>query len=337
MLEIKDKDKLQILADNKAELNYRDLCNYLDLPYLRGCSKEKQLKELSSLCEYEKVGTKYKFIQVYDSPLIIRDGKSTTLPNIEYILLSQLSKSEIDGILFVSNKELLKLCYMINNNYYSILNDKNRNTAFIGEKYGFDDSFVEYVDKAYDILKPSLISALKSMSNRKEIIISTGYKAQQENGVFVCCSATDELGSELFRIQGQAMEQLGVKTYSDFWGRYINKRQDYYDLCNAITQEKSKNDQKWIDNHWNFEKFYQCYAITLNVDKMKYDLKSLESVKQELNDITKDKMHNTKLLRDMSYNDIDKWFIVCNTRQGDKQYSIVDDVKIISGIHERKE
>lgn len=335
MIKIDDEEKLQILVDNKAKLNYRELTNFLELPYLRGNAKEHQLSELSRICNIEKDKTKYEITEIYDSKLVKlsqKNGKSTTLPDIEYILLSQLSKSGIDGTLFVSNKELLRLCYMINNNYCAILNDKHRNSTFVGEKYGFDDSFIEYVDKAYDILKPSLINALKSMSNRKEISITTGYKSVKDNGTFICASVTDELGEELFHIQGKAMEKLGVKKYSDFWGRYINKRQDYYDLCNAIVKDKSENDPKWIQNDWHFDKFYQCYAITLNVSKMKFDLKSLENVREDLNNITKDKIHNTKLLRDLSYNDIDKWFVVCNTAEGDKQYSIVDDIKILSSL-----
>ena len=335
MIKIDDEEKLQILVDNKAKLNYRELTNFLELPYLRGNAKEHQLSELSRICNIEKDKTKYEITEIYDSKLIKlsqKNGKSTTLPDIEYILLSQLSKSGINGTLFVSNKELLRLCYMINNNYCAILNDKHRNSTFVGEKYGFDDSFIEYVDKAYDILKPSLINALKSMSNRKEIAITTGYKTVKDNGTFICASVTDELGEELFHIQGKAMEKLGVKKYSDFWGRYINKRQDYYDLCNAIVKDKSENDPKWIQNGWNFDKFYQCYAITLNVSKMKLDLKSLESVREDLNNITKDKIHHTKLLRDLSYNDIDKWFVVCNTAEGDKQYRIVDDIKILSSL-----
>ena len=335
MVDIKDKEKLQILVDNKAKLSYRELTNYLEIPYLGGNSKEKQLSELSRICNIKKDKTKYEITEVYDvllSNLSKKNGKSTTLPNIEYILMSQLSKSDIDGVLFVSNKELLRFCYMINNNYYSILNDKHKNSTYIGEKYGFDDSFIEYVDKAYDILKPSLVNALKSMSNKKEIVITTGYKAFNKNNSFVCCSVTEELGEELFKIQGSAMKKLGVNKYSDFWGKHINKRQDYYDLCNAIVKDKSENDPKWIQNGWNFDKFYQCYAITLNTGKIQFDLQSLETAREDLNGITKDKMHNTKLLRDLSYNDIDKWFMVCNTSQGDKQYSIVDDIKIISSL-----
>ena len=131
MIDIKDEEKLQMLVDSQSELNYRELTNFLELPYLRGYSKDKQLSELSKICKIEKDKTRYKITEIYNSALIKKDGKSTTLPDIEYILLSQLSKSDIDGTLFVSNKELLRLCYMINNNYYAILNDKHRNSAFI--------------------------------------------------------------------------------------------------------------------------------------------------------------------------------------------------------------
>ena len=49
MIDIKDEEKLQILIDNKVKLNYRELTNYLEIPYLGGNSKEKQLSELSRI------------------------------------------------------------------------------------------------------------------------------------------------------------------------------------------------------------------------------------------------------------------------------------------------
>lgn len=54
------------------------------------------------------------------------------------------------------------------------------------------------------------------MSNSKEIAITTGYKAVKENSTIICASVTDELGEELFRIQGYAMEKLGVKNIQTF-------------------------------------------------------------------------------------------------------------------------
>ena len=54
MIDIKDEEKLQMLVDNKAKLNYRELTNFLELPYLGGNSKEKQLSELSRICNIKK-------------------------------------------------------------------------------------------------------------------------------------------------------------------------------------------------------------------------------------------------------------------------------------------
>ena len=73
MINIKDEEKLQILVDNQSELNYRELTNFLELPYLRGNSKDKQLNELSKICKIEKNKTKYKITEIYDE--IIDDNR----------------------------------------------------------------------------------------------------------------------------------------------------------------------------------------------------------------------------------------------------------------------
>ena len=73
MINIKDEKKLQILVDNQSELNYRELTNFLELPYLRGYSKDKQLNELSKICKIEKNKTKYKITEIYDE--IIDDNR----------------------------------------------------------------------------------------------------------------------------------------------------------------------------------------------------------------------------------------------------------------------
>ena len=66
MINIKDEEKLQMLVDSQSELNYRELTNFLELPYLRGNSKDKQLNELSKICKIEKNKTRYKITEIYD-------------------------------------------------------------------------------------------------------------------------------------------------------------------------------------------------------------------------------------------------------------------------------
>lgn len=73
MIDIKDEEKLQMLVDSQSELNYRELTNFLELPYLRGNSKDKQLSELSKICKIEKDKTKYKITEIYDE--IIDDNR----------------------------------------------------------------------------------------------------------------------------------------------------------------------------------------------------------------------------------------------------------------------
>ena len=73
MINIKDEEKLQMLVDSQSELNYRELTNFLELPYLRGYSKDKQLNELSKICKIEKNKTRYKITEIYDE--IIDDNR----------------------------------------------------------------------------------------------------------------------------------------------------------------------------------------------------------------------------------------------------------------------
>lgn len=319
-----NKEKLKEI---KEEITYKELTQYLDIPYYRGCQKESQMKELSRYCKFSKNGTKYKILEVYDTIKIPQDNRHKTMPSIEFILLNELSKADINGVLFASNKELLKLCYIINNNYYSILSNKNKNSLIISEKYNFDSSFIDYVDKAYDVLKPSLLSALKSMENRKEILKNVGFKVVKKNNSIICVSATEPLGEELFKIQGNVMKNMGIMNQSDLFGKYAYRKKEYYNTCNVMLRNKCKYDSLYIKNGWDFEKFYQCYAININQEKMKYDLKTCIKIKKELNNIMRNKIHTTKTFHNLSYNEIDKWFEICNTNEGDKKYQFSEDIR----------
>ena len=86
MINIKDEEKLQMLVDSQSELNYRELTNFLELPYLRGYSKDKQLNELSKICKIEKNKTRYKITEIYDD--IIDDNKRKS----HFLELTNISK-----------------------------------------------------------------------------------------------------------------------------------------------------------------------------------------------------------------------------------------------------
>lgn len=47
-------DELKKICDEKEMLNYKQLCERLDIPILNGTSKTKQIKEINTICKYEK-------------------------------------------------------------------------------------------------------------------------------------------------------------------------------------------------------------------------------------------------------------------------------------------
>lgn len=309
-------------------ISYKDLCTELNIPYYSGKQKILQLNDLKRYYDFEKVGTKYLIKKIYDTPMFKTNGNAITLNEIRFILLNILSHNDYNNEhYFASNKDLLRLCYIINNNYYSILNNKDRNSLYICNKYNLDDSFIEYINKAYSALKPVIIGALESMVKRKEILLNVGYKIRKGGVVVTAVSGNSPLGKEIFRIQGQAMKELGVEKYSDLWGRHVNKKQEYFDLCDTLVAYNVHENQLWIDNGWDFEGFYQCYEIIRNVDKIRWDLAELVKTQNELNGKIKDKLKVTKLLKSLSDNEIENYFYILNTTDGDKDYEIVEDIK----------
>ena len=308
------------MLKKEKEYTYKQICENLNLPQKTGNAKIKQLSELSKYYNYTKNKNKFYINDIIDTSEIKDTAikKNQTQINIEHILMTVLSGLQDDEqVYFASNKELLLLCYAINNNYYSILNDKHRNSVVVKKYFGLDNSFIEYVEKTYDLLKPMLKNCLLSMQSRKEISLNKGYKIIKNGKIDSCVSETDELGGKLFKIQGDAMRELGISSENELYGKKIYLKNEYYNLCNKKAHELDET----------IDKFYQCYAIVLNVEKIKYDL-SLERC--DLNSKIYNKVHSTTTLRNLSYNQIEQWFNVLHTKNGDNEYKIVDLIKMIS-------
>ena len=68
-------DELKNIFDNQEMLNYKQLCERLGIPILGGSSKVKQIKEIATICKYEKIRRKYKIVEIYEEPLKYIDGR----------------------------------------------------------------------------------------------------------------------------------------------------------------------------------------------------------------------------------------------------------------------
>lgn len=125
-----DKQKLQILLDAQTELNYKDFCEYLEIPIKTGNSKIKQLKEIDSICKREMTSpTKFKIVEIYNNPLNIKDNR------------------RIDFNCFNISKEL-EYCGGI----YKIQLD---NTIYIGQTNNFRHRFRQHKSQNYIFGTPS--------------------------------------------------------------------------------------------------------------------------------------------------------------------------------------
>ena len=290
-----NEEELDKLIESQEPISYSKLCKRLGLEYFTGGNqKTKQMGDLADICQYEKIGTKYVIKNRSTDNILVANGKETTLPDIRYILLEALSNVK-DGMLFMTNKELLLMCGMINNNYYDLLTRNEYFCLLVARKYKFNFSqMITYKDNAYSLLKTTLINALNTMSANKEIAKEAGFFIIYNKSKDAILRSS-ELGKELFLIQGEVLDELGIDSVKDiYWS--TAKKEEYYNRCNLKAKEKTENDPKWKMYKWRVDSFYQCHAIILNQDRIRYvyERRKALQAKLDLNEKTINKINATK-------------------------------------------
>lgn len=328
-----DYGNLMKLQYDGSWITYKQLCECLNLPYLSGNSKIKQLRELSSICEYKQDNNKYKIIKVRSNKeVLLFNNRSVYLPYIELILLSAFDKSEGD-ILFLSTKEIIKVCNMINKNYKTLLNkDMYFDSMLVAKANNFDhESFYQYLNKSYNsILQPIVMTALGSMDKRKSISLNKGFKVYREIKLFdgkvtnyTYVLETDDLGKELFKIEGDIFTEMGIDGVAELYGSKKNKQTEYYKRCNEKVKYNSENNDIWIKNNWQFDGFYRCHAIVLNENRIKTNLSQL---KKNLNFKIQERLLTTRTLDMLTQVDRKIFIEATITKEGENKWDFHKDI-----------
>ena len=353
-------DKLREYAKNKELLSYKELCEIMNWKYLTGGNgKKKQFEELANVCKYHQEGRKYMIDEFCNTisqnnlsqidadidmvntfmPLQKCIISKYLFPNIEYLILYNLSHQQADKV-YVTTKELLNMCGMINRNYYDVLaSDIKKSTQEIAEAYDMNyDNLIVYTDNVYRILSPMIVNALSSMSKKYEIIYSDAYKCLKNNQIVNCVNPDDKgLGYELFLIQGEVLSSWGIKVDGKVYNKIdlvlnsnLYRRFNYE--CNVIAKEKSKNDKRWIENNWDIDSFFKCNCLVLNNSKIltDYEITSTEkTVKQAIKQIrdnliekTGIKITETKVLQGINKQTKLTFIELYNNPEGDNKYSV---------------
>lgn len=273
-----DYEALNRLIEEKKEITYRQLCQELNIPQLNGNSKVKQLNQLDGICEYEKRNTKYIFLRMRDTEeRFLFNNRAIYAPYIEYIISELFAKEgpPNDNLIFFNTMELLYWCNMVNKNFKQVRYASDFSKVAICALNEFNLTDLDFfVDTTYEkILKPIVRSALKSMDNKKSIVINRGYKLYSKTQDWIKHKnvlATSPEGKILAKIEAESLTELGIRGMTELMFSKKHLLPKYY----ALTSQK-------CEERLGYDGFYSCYAMIVNPKRIKYNIGEL---KKELNE-----------------------------------------------------
>lgn len=302
-------DKLKEIAGDEKLYSYKNLCQILNIPRLEGSSKIKQLNEFGCLCEYEKDRTKYRILEIrQEADIQTYRQNSKYLPYIEMILSrliedKQLTPHDYNGVLYVTNKELTKLTGLVNENLIYVLSGNNQYNKryIISQIYGWNADYggngkgSELWNFSNTVMngvaKPIIRSAMKSLDNRRSIMIQKGYKLFTITKQFQNSHLSTHKYTLATSKEGQILNRIVADAYSEFG----IKNNQQWALSNKETKDKivSRCNEQ-CKKELGYDYFIDCYAITIAPARVKYNM---EIIKGELNNLMLERLEVAKTLK----------------------------------------
>lgn len=205
--------------------NYNELCSFMNWKNTRGNTKVARLKELDSICKWERQGNKIVINSIYNEQRAIEDNRSKNniyIDTIETLLIFLLNSREKEDI-FISKTKLYKILGMFNNDFEDLCYGNLGEIA--------NDLVVDYLTvKSFKMSSKSeankiINRALKSMKKRRAIEFEEGRILVEKNGVkrFATVQELNIIKS----IENEAMKKLGCSSYSQI--EFKNLTNKYYD------------------------------------------------------------------------------------------------------------
>lgn len=229
------------------EYKYKEICELIGIEPKTGNTKIKQLKELATLVDYEKNGTKFLIKEIYTMAKEKEDkrklGNNNELStHIQYSLLCLLENIKIDdmtrGIGF--NRYFLY-------NQFGLTNDKFIGGLLNKKQYARDLNMTdmainECYNYTYKTLYDTLDRALNSlMRKRSGFTMTKGFSyLLNEDGNLVFYTANRQEEAFISAVEGEVLVEMGVKDkyalfheeekWKIFKARVIEKLKDEYSL-----------------------------------------------------------------------------------------------------------
>ena len=205
-------DELRNIYENEECLTYKELCNRLNIKEMSGNSKIKQMRELTGICRYEKIGRKYIIKELCDN---YRDYfyyranpnnyKELDDYSFRYMNEAGIYKIQLNNIIYIGQTKNFRNRFVLHkNNPSGFLNNtqkliKNGATFSILEivpdekerlkkekeyinKYSADDSYI-CINDNYNVKKhPDKINKNKTKekirNKKKSILVDKEYYSE---------------------------------------------------------------------------------------------------------------------------------------------------------------
>lgn len=254
------------------ELKYKELIEYLGLPYVSGNSKLKQLSDLLLYCDYEilEKPTRYYIKEVYET---IYNLTSNELQRIFDAILFQALLNNNGYPLYLSSMDILNIFKEINSNF-AFTFSKN-NLIKINEDYSYMNDMSEIV---YSILLRWTNRRIESMAKRQFIRITEGYrltkiiKNKDDFNIYIRynvplstsekISELDQLCNKIYQETYEAMfPQLSYKTLKQIRGAEEIKRKKFLSIENLQQFNTELNKQIAIATNNEYQRMKKVKVI----------------------------------------------------------------------------
>ena len=304
-------------CENKKELTYKNICKLTNETYYSGGNvKLKQIEYWDTLATIERVGSKYKFIEM-----------KVTVDSVEYnkiklntayeILLENMICAALENsggkLTEVSIRDLMRRTGMVNNNYVTCRYDSkyimqlvNNNilTPIDNESFNNIDMDV-FFDKTETNYKRRVREALKNLQRQRVIdITEVVYKTIKVGNKYRNVNLDETERSIKLDIENETLRYLNKKSVDELQGREISR---YYFIWIKRLQDRLHCV------HIGFK-----YNIIVGENALK---NKLNNAKSEIYQCINDKVIDN-LVGNGNYITFVDWFINSRTKEDDIEYQV---------------
>lgn len=244
------------LQESGELLNYKELCERLEIKCVDGNSKKKTLSDLEKVCSFEMVGKKYHITEVHTSGIVLNHGNNGYDSYILKVLGNLLPES---GELYISKIALAEELGMVNHHFR---NDRYKIDISDADWKNFGCTY-DVLQDGFNVIKKILTQWIDNSINRlvdkKYITKREGYqysiKIPMNNGeddYFV--QTNNVLGEDeniFLQIDADTKKRLGIKS-----NRMSDETRIKYHSC-FLSNLNSVYEEKGLQ----FDKVWTCYIL----------------------------------------------------------------------------